>query len=119
MSYALRWLLAFAFTQVVEMGVYVHAHDTPRPRAERLAIAFACSGITHPLVWFAIPEWIALAQPQAGWWQTVGLCEAFAVLAEAGLLTCFGVARPWAWALLANGSSFALGLFGYLCLAWP
>lgn len=118
MSWVLSWLLAFAFTQLVEMGVYVHAHEAPRPMRERLAIAFACSAITHPLVWFAIPELVQLAREGTGWWTTVWICESFAVLAEAALLACFGVPRALLWALGANGCSFLLGLFAYMRLQW-
>lgn len=113
MSWTLRWLLAFALTQTVEMGVYVQAHAQPRPLRERLAIAFACSGITHPLVWFVIPELTMDLTPWWGWWHTVAVAETFAVLAEAALLGAFAVRWPVGWALLANGTSFLTGLFLY------
>ena len=111
MSYTLRWLLAFALTQSVEMGVYAQAHERPRPLRERLAIAFACSGISHPLVWFVIPELTHDLVP--GWWATVAIAEAFAVLSEAALLSSFAVRFALAWALLANATSFLVGLFLY------
>lgn len=122
MSFVFSWMTAFAFTQCVEMGVYVHAHDAPRPLRERAAIAFACSAITHPLVWFVIPDLVGGAFDalghHAGWWTVVAFAEVFAVLAEAALLALFGVRRALLWALLANGCSFVLGLFGYLYLDW-
>jgi hypothetical protein len=117
MAYWLRWLAAFGLTQMVEMGVYAQAHARPRPLVERLAIAFACSGITHPLVWFVIPvateELLGL-----GWWSSVAVCETFAVLAEAVFLATFGVRNALLWALAANGASFMIGLFCYLRLGW-
>lgn len=116
-TFLTSWMTAFAFTQMVEMGVYLHAHERPRPLAERLAIAFACSGITHPLVWFVIPE-LADAAGIAGYWSMVAVAETFAVLAEALVLACFGVPRAFLWALAANTCSFVLGLFGYLRLHW-
>jgi hypothetical protein len=116
-SFALSWLVAFVFTQSVEMGIYVHAHDRERPRRERIAIAFACSAITHPIVWFVIPE-LARAAGLGGWWTAVAVGETFAVLAEAAFLACFGVRRALLWALAANGCSFVMGLFGYLELSW-
>lgn len=116
-----RWLIAYAFTQLVEMGIYVHAHPgvevegrPPRPGLERVAIAFAASGITHPLVWFAIPD---LASSWAGlddWNVVVAIAETFAVTAEALLLFAFGVRWPLLWALVANATSFLCGWFCYL-----
>lgn len=102
------------------MGVYVHAHPgveiegrPPRPMRERLAIAFAASGITHPLVWFAIPDlssaWLGIET----WSHIVAIAEAFAVLAEATLLWAFGVRRALLWALAANTTSFVCGWFCY------
>jgi hypothetical protein len=121
MSWTLRWLLAFALTQSVEMGIYAQAHEAPRPLRERLAIAFACSGITHPLVWFVIPElmdmlstgWASGPGWLSNWWTTVAVAEAFAVLAETALLAAFAVRWALAWALLANATSFTVGLFLY------
>lgn len=110
-------MVAFAFTQMVEVGVYAQAHDRPRPLAERLAIGFACSGITHPLVWFVIPE-LARAAGIERYWTMVACAEAFAVLAEAAFLSGFRVRHPLAWALAANTSSFVMGLYGYRLLAW-
>jgi hypothetical protein len=117
-----RWLLAYAFTQLVEMGVYAQAHPRvaldgvpPRPPGERLAIAFAASGITHPLVWFAIPALAELWFGVRDWNGVVALAEAFAVLTEAALLAAFGVR----WALLWAGTSFLCGWFCYLVFpAW-
>jgi hypothetical protein len=115
LDFALRWLTAFAFTQLVEMGIYAHAHVS-RPLRERLAIAFCASGITHPLVWYVIPD--VTAALGLSWWPTVGIAETFAVLAEAALLACFGVRAPFLWALCANGTSFLIGLFCYTYLGW-
>lgn len=118
-SFAISWLVAFVFTQCVEMGVYVHAHEASaqRPVSEKIAIAFACSAITHPLVWFVIPD-LSRAAGIAHWWTTVAICEAFAVIAEGILLTSFRVRHAFVWALAANTCSFVMGLFGYLRLDW-
>jgi hypothetical protein len=112
----LRWITAFAFTQLVEMGIYAQAVPRERPTRERLAIAFCASAVTHPLVWFVFPD--VGASLGLSWWPTVALSETFAVLAEAALLACFGVRAPLRWALLANTVSFSLGLFGYTRLGW-
>lgn len=126
MDWTERWLLAYAFTQLVEMGVYAQAHPRvaldgvpPRPPGERLAIAFAASGITHPLVWFAIPALAELWFGVRDWNGVVALAEAFAVLTEAALLAAFGVRWALLWALAANGTSFLCGWFCYLVFpAW-
>lgn len=117
MSWVLRWLAAFALTQCVEMGIYAQAHDAPRPLRERVALAFACSAITHPLVWFVLPE-AASALGVHGYWGQVAVAEAFAVLAEAAFLAAFGVRRALVWALAANAISVVIGLFCYTRLAW-
>ncbi len=116
MDFVLRWLTAFVFTQIVEMGIYVQAFPKERPLRERVAIAFCASAITHPLVWFVIPD--VTASLGISWWPTVGIAESFAVLAEAALLASFGVRAPLLWALLANGASFLIGLFCYTHFGW-
>ncbi len=109
-----RWLFAYALTQLVEIGVYVHAHAKRRPLPERIAIAFALSGVTHPIVTYVIPE--IVEQLTGSWWTMAAVAETFAVLAEAALLFAFGVRGALAWALLANAASFTLGLFIFLYL---
>ena len=110
---ALRWLFAYALTQTIEVGVYYRAFGEERSRAERLAIAFAASGITHPIVTYVIPE-LVYTYVSEDFWVMVAFAEPFAVLAEAAFLACFGL-RWWAlaWAMAANGSSFLAGLFIY------
>jgi hypothetical protein len=48
----------------------------------------------------------------------VAVAEAFAVLTKTLFLAAFAVRTPLRWALLANGVSFTLGLFGYLYLGF-
>ncbi|MFO0686010.1 MAG: hypothetical protein U0234_28375 [Sandaracinus sp.] len=115
MSFVLRWLWAFVFTQLVETGIYVQALPG-RPTRERFAIALGASGITHPIVWFVIPD-IGNALGLS-WWPTVAIAETFAVVVEGLWLAAFGVRRGLAWSLFANGVSFSLGLVGYALLGW-
>lgn len=118
MPLVLRWLIAFAFTQAVEAPLYVLAQKNMRPMPERWAIAFAASAITHPLVWYVIPELGVEIHPAiAGWWSVL-LSECFAVLAEALWLRAFRVEHAFFFALLANVTSFTLGLFLYTYLGW-
>lgn len=122
-SFIVSWVRAFLLTQLVEMGVYARA--TPeRPLRERLAIAFGASAITHPIVWFVIPELVRAWQPtgdwQRDWWIAVAIAEAWAVTGEAIWLSLFGrrVHVAFAWALGANAASFTIGLFLYRFMAW-
>ena len=95
---ALRaWLLAFAFTQAVEIPIY-------RRAGAPLWVAFGASALTHPVVWFVFP------QADLPWLWMVLWAELFAWLAEAAWLRWNGVRRPLRWSLLANGASLALGL---------
>ncbi len=117
------WLRAFLLTQMVEMGVYVPVAGS-RPMRERVAIAFAASAITHPLVWFVIPDAVRLAGTtgdwHTDWWIVIAVAETFAFLAEALWLWLFGArpARAVLKSLLANGASFTLGLFLYERMEW-
>jgi len=122
----LSWLVAFAFTQVVECPVYLVAlRDADGRGAQRrawwckLVIAFGASAITHPIVWFGFPRlWLGLGE-LGGYWTMVACAEAFAVGVEAGYLRAFRVAQPWAWSVLANAASFGLGLVSRVLLGWP
>lgn len=114
-DFALRWLWAFVFTEVVETGIYVQALGN-RPLRERLAIGLGASAITHPIVWYVIPD---IAQSYGiAWWPTVAIAETFAVVVEAIWLASFGVKRAFFWSLASNMTSFLLGLVGYSLLRW-
>ena len=91
------WLLAFTFTQAVEIPIY-------RRAGAPLWVAFAASALTHPVVWFLFP------QAGLGWIWMVVWAELFAWLAEALWLHWHRVQRPLVWSLLANGASLSLGL---------
>jgi hypothetical protein len=116
--YFLRWALALAFTQVVEAPIYGLSMDESRPARERWAIALAASLLTHPLVWFVIPDVAGALELDGSPWLVIAVSEAFAVLAEALWLWAFGVKLALPLALLANGASFTLGLFLYTYLGW-
>jgi hypothetical protein len=104
------WLSAFVFTQCVEIPIYT------RLARATLPAAFGASALTHPIVWFIIPE---LMQGR-GYLAMVLVAETFAVVAEALYLgLAFGVNRPLCWALLANVTSAGLGLLSRALLGWP
>ncbi|MCO4771500.1 MAG: hypothetical protein KDA24_15820 [Deltaproteobacteria bacterium] len=111
----IRWLVAFAFTQVVEVPVWAAAL-TGRPWAHRIGLGFLASALTHPFVWFLFPP---LVKPHLGWWGYLAVAETFAVLAEAALMKKLGVSDALLWALLANGLSAGLGFTFRQLFGWP
>lgn len=106
------WLWAFLLTEVVETPIYLRAllaRDDPHRPFDRflpaLAVAFGASALTHPIVWFVMPELIS-----SSYVLMVAVAEAFAVLAEAAWLRAFGLRRALWWTLFANAASVLLGL---------
>lgn len=108
MSGLLAWLGAFAFTQAVELPVYLRAGC-------RAPGALAASAITHPVVWFVLVPRLPL-----GYDERVVIAEAFAVIVEA-LWLRLALRRPraLAWSLLANALSFGLGMLSRALFGWP
>lgn len=109
----MSWLVAFGFTQLVEVPIHVLAQrPLGRPPSMRVLAAFAASMWTHPFVWFVFPllprTWGCTGSIWC-WVQHVVLAELFAVGVEAAWLWRLGVRRPLAWSLLANAASFGLG----------
>lgn len=104
-----RWLLAFAFTQVVEVPIYALAAKRFWPeRASlpwRIVLGFGASALTHPFVWFVFPRLI-----RDDWTTMVVVAETFAVVAEAIYLRMTGMKRAFWVALVANMASLWLGL---------
>lgn len=105
------WLIAFAFTQAVEVPIYLRA------TGGRLGVSFLASTLTHPVVWFVFPALLSglerLVGADLGLPGYVGMvvcAELFAWLAEALWLRRHGVVRALLISLLANGSSLSLGL---------
>jgi hypothetical protein len=127
-----RWLVAFVWTQAVEVPLYAHALRARR-RGLRYAAAFGASALTHPVVWFVAPRawealylWLVAAVPGFRIRSPLGryacllaLAETFAVVVEAGWLRAFGARPALAWALLANAASLGLGLAARALWGWP
>jgi len=119
------WLLAFVFTQAIEMPIY------RKGARATWAEAFGASALTHPMVWFVLPGWVrdgyvawlaphpSLRLDSSGQWLLMlVVVETFAVLVEAAYLAYLRRPRPLLWSLVANASSAGLGLlcrriFGY------
>ena len=94
------WLIAFVFTQMVEVPIYSVGLPC-HPLA-----AFGASAITHPIVWFVIcGPWC-----EAPWTAKVASAELFAWLVEtAYFAVIFRKRRAWLWSLVANAASFGAG----------
>jgi hypothetical protein len=111
MVYFRAWLIAFVFTQMVEVPVY------SRGLRVGLLPAFGASAITHPILWFVIFPFLPLPYL---WLVVVG--EAFAFLAEAAYFA-FLVRRPWVrallWSALANGASYGIGMLSRTLFGVP
>ncbi|MEZ4319985.1 MAG: hypothetical protein R3F61_20910 [Myxococcota bacterium] len=106
----MTWAVAFALTQGLEMPIYWLGTRAVLPPAWRLAVGFGASAATHPIVWFVLP---GLLQPTLGYWGFVAIAETFAFVAEALYLRAFRVPNPWIWSLLANATSFGVGMAYY------
>lgn len=118
LTYTQHWLVAFVFTQAVEVPIYMLAltrlggpprlakteAGPPLPLPLRLFVALAASLVTHPVVWFVwprlVPDYLTMV---------LG-AEAFAVLTEALLLHLCGLRWALPLSLLANGASLGIGL---------
>ncbi len=99
------WFRAFCFTQLIEVPIY------GKLLGIRPSIAFGASMLTHPYVWFVFPPLVF------GWGGNyVVMCvvaEVFAWLGETAYFAhYFGVPikRAAVGSLVANGTSFGLGL---------
>lgn len=121
----MSWLLAFLFTQAVEIPIYVFGLRV-RPYE-----AFGASALTHPIVWFVIPQlwerlYLAALAPHPSlrlahmprYWVMVVIAETFAVLAEAAYFRLLGKDKALRWSFGANMASVTLGftcraLFGF------
>jgi hypothetical protein len=114
----LRWLVAFAFTQVVEVPLWVFVlgrqASPKRSLATRALIAFGASALTHPIVWFVFPRIVPF-----GYVVMVALAETFAVVAEAFYTRAFGLRRALICSLLINGASAGLGFACRSAFGWP
>ena len=100
----LRWLVAFAFTQIAEIPVW------RRVTGCTTLEAFGASALTHPMVWTLA----VLGAWEGSWAARAAVGETYAVVAEAiymGLVV--GRPRALAGSLAANGASFVLGLVAY------
>lgn len=120
------WFWAFLFTQIVEVPIYM------RGMRARFHEALGASSLTHPVVWFVIPDlwdrfYLQILQGRAGiwmpasmrYWIMVAVAEVFAVVAEALYFRFIRLPKPWMWSLIANMASFGLGMLSRRYLGFP
>ncbi|MCB9612553.1 MAG: hypothetical protein H6722_08895 [Sandaracinus sp.] len=134
-----RWLGAFALTQLVELPLYAHALREAVPSRARWAWAGLPSALTHPLLWWVFPS----VAGRLGYVGAVMSLELVVVVVEAvALRTIVAGARsttttashlgteptsflagsrygPWVVAAVANGASVAAGALSRALFAWP
>jgi hypothetical protein len=110
-----HWLLAFAFTQLIEIPIYNYAlREFNFSRLKRFAVAFGASAITHPVVWFAFPRWM----PNTPVVMLIA-SELFAIVVEAAYLRAFRLSRSLGWSLVANSLSFGISIFSRKFFGYP
>lgn len=102
--HGMRWIVAFAATQAVEVPIYLLALRD-RPWRQRLWVAFMASAITHPVAW-------AMGLVLRPFLVHVIVAETFAVAIEALWLRHHGVPRALWCALTANAASVAVFIAG-------
>jgi hypothetical protein len=111
------WLLAFLFTQAIEIPIYM------RGLRVRVYEAFGASAFTHPIVWFVIPplcDWLYFTlmaphpalriEEEARYWAMVVVAEMFAIVGEAFYFKWLRKKNTWRWSLAANLTSVTLGM---------
>ena len=100
------WLVAFVFTQAIEVPIYM--------RVTTFRAAFLASSVTHPIVWFVFP-----ALWPGGYLSMVVAAELFAWSAEAVWLRANRVERAGLWSFIANAASLCIGLALRACFGVP
>ena len=101
-----QWLAGFAFTQAIEVPLYLRLTGSWR-------VSVTASALTHPLVWFLFP---LLPLP---YWVMLGCAETFAVVVEGAWLEWNEVDRAYFLSLLVNATSFTVGLLLRLVFGAP
>lgn len=114
------WLSAFAFTQAVEVPLYVIAlrRSALRDRSwlVHAAIGFGASAVTHPIVWFVIP-----GLPASSFAERVARAEVFAVVVEGLYLfawKAYDLRRALLISLGINAASASSGLLAARLFGW-
>ncbi len=114
LAYALAWLRAFAFTELVEAPLY------RRLLGVEWRVALGASAITHPLLWIVLPlVWPHVSIP---WGALVLVAAAIVVLVEAAffhLAAEIAPRRALLASLVTNAASATLGASLRALLGYP
>lgn len=97
----MNWLIAFFFTQAIEVPLYLRLTGSWR-------VSFLASTLTHPVVWFVFP--VLWPTAWGGYWGMVAGAEAFAVGVEAWWLAYNGTRRALLASFVVNAASAGVGL---------
>lgn len=107
----LRWVVAFAFTEIIEVPIY------RRMLGSGFLEALGASAVTHPLLWFVF---VPAVRGHLTYVQYAVIGELLVVLVEAGYFALlFKRKRALLGSLAANGASYFLGLAAHALFGWP
>lgn len=130
------WVRAFAFTQAIEVPLYIAAFSWLRLQPQtvggiarlmplwlRAVVAFLCSLLSHPVVWFGFPRLfqmgrLATLDPLPNYVAMVVAAEIFAVGSEAILLWAVRLRYALLVAFVINMTSMSLGFLTRYLFAW-
>lgn len=101
-----HWLAGFAFTQAVEVPLYLRLTGSWR-------LSLGAAALTHPVGWFLFP---LLPLPH---WAMLSCAEAFAVVVQGAWLRWHGVDRSYFLSALVSGASFTVGLLLHQAFGAP
>lgn len=107
----LRWVVAFAFTEIVEVPIY------RRMLGSGFLEALGASAVTHPLLWFVF---VPAVRGHLTYVQYAAIGEVLVVLVEAAYFALvFARKRALLASIAANGASYLLGLVAHALFGWP
>jgi hypothetical protein len=110
-TYFVRWLSAFVFTEIVEIPIY------RRVLGAGYFEAAGASAITHPLLWFVF---VPLVRGHLTYVQYATIGELLVVVVEALYFKLlFRRRRAFVGSLAANGASYVLALVAHALFGFP
>lgn len=106
-----RWVVAFAFTEIIEVPIY------RRMLGSGFLEALGASAVTHPLLWFVF---VPAVRHNLSYVQYAAIGELLVVLVEAlWFRVLFKRKGALLGSLAANGASYLLGLVAHALFGWP
>ena len=103
----MTWPIAFLLTQVIEIAIAL-AIWKDAPRRKVIFLVFLASAITHPIVWFVLPD--LAREHQWNYITYVAVAEGYAYGVEILWYMAMKVPRPVVISCAANTGSFGAGL---------